>query len=65
MDVNELYVYLCFIHKVKINFIMALKDLGFCASHKSNTCTILVLSMSIYIQGYVIILMHYYIKGVE
>jgi hypothetical protein len=44
---------------------MGLKDLGFCANHKSNTCTILVLSMSIYKQGYVIILKHYYIKGVE
>ncbi len=59
------FIPLCFIHKAKINFIMGLKDLGFCANHKSNTCTILVLSMSIYKQGYVIILKHYYIKGVE
>jgi hypothetical protein len=44
---------------------MALKNLGFCASCKSYTCTILVLSMSIYRQGYVIILMYYYIKGVD
>jgi hypothetical protein len=59
------FIHLCFIHKAKINFIMALKNLGFCASCKSYTCTILVLSMSIYRQGYVIILMYYYIKGVD